>query len=182
MGDILGGGIGLLGSEAALLDRERRPVARRVDVMDTFYSGVIVDRDEALVISGQAVDRRSLHQRQGDHLGRAQCPIAGTELDSGIVELAHGGAREEVDPTGVEQLSDSRAGRWPEYGKGSGFRCHYRDFDVEPPIGRPALRHQGDLVQRQRPGDAVRNDEGHPMILPRRPIQDFVGPVRLTSA
>ena len=50
--DVLGRGVGLLGAEAALLDRERRPVAGGIDVVHSADPGVIIDRDEAAVVGG----------------------------------------------------------------------------------------------------------------------------------
>ena len=50
--DVLGRGVGLLGAEAALLDRERRSIAGRIDVIHSTDPGVIVDRDEAALVGG----------------------------------------------------------------------------------------------------------------------------------
>jgi Ethanolamine utilization protein EutJ (predicted chaperonin) len=49
-GDLLGRGVRLLGCEPALLDREVRPVACRVQVLRVVDAGVVVDRDEAVLI------------------------------------------------------------------------------------------------------------------------------------
>ena len=58
--------IGLLGREAALLDRERGRVARGVDAARAGHAAVGVDRDEAVVVAGQALDPRALERGQGD--------------------------------------------------------------------------------------------------------------------
>jgi hypothetical protein len=52
--DVLGGGVGLLGSQAALLDRKRRSVAGGIDIVDAPHAGVLVDRDEAVLVPRQS--------------------------------------------------------------------------------------------------------------------------------
>ena len=52
-GDRLGDGVGLLGGQAALLERERGDVARGVDVVDAGDPAVAVDRDEPVPSAGR---------------------------------------------------------------------------------------------------------------------------------
>jgi hypothetical protein len=65
-GDRGGDGVGLLGRKAALLDRERGGVARRVDAGRAAHAAVPVDRDESVAVARQALDPRSLLRRQHD--------------------------------------------------------------------------------------------------------------------
>src|SRR4051794_13016652 len=64
-GDPLGDGIGLLGGDAALLERARGPVADRVDVVVPAGAQVVVDEQEAGPVVGQARDARAGEQRPG---------------------------------------------------------------------------------------------------------------------
>ena len=57
--DRLGGGIGLLGCDTALLDRAGRGVTRRKDAVERLDAGMGVDRDEPVAVVWQARDRRS---------------------------------------------------------------------------------------------------------------------------
>src|SRR3954447_4299360 len=64
-GDPLGDGIGLLGGDAALLERARGPVADRVDVVVPAGAQVVVDEQEAGPVVGQARDARAGGRRRG---------------------------------------------------------------------------------------------------------------------
>src|SRR5690348_18490807 len=49
--DRLRRGVGLLGPDSTLLDREVRAVAGRVDILDADDACVVVDRDEAVLVA-----------------------------------------------------------------------------------------------------------------------------------
>ena len=65
-----GDGVGLLGGEAALLDRERGGVACRVPGAGAGDAPVAVDGNEAVLVYRQALDPRSLHRWQHHRLVR----------------------------------------------------------------------------------------------------------------
>src|SRR5439155_14963832 len=64
-GDVLGGGIGLLGGDPALLDVKAGDVAGRVDVVETTDTAVLVGGDETGCIVRNAGDRPCHESRQG---------------------------------------------------------------------------------------------------------------------
>ena len=53
------------------------------------------------------------------------------------------------------------------------------DLHVQAPLDGAALGHQGELVERQRPGDPRRDDERQAVILSLGSIEDLVGTERL---
>ena len=63
-GDLLGGGVGHLAGEAALLDLEVRDVAGGEDARDDAAVGV--GDEEAVLVARQARDRRAFEHRQRD--------------------------------------------------------------------------------------------------------------------
>ena len=64
----VGRGIGLLRGEASVLDREVRHVAGGVDVRHALDAGVLVDRDEVLLVARDAFDATAEDARQRDHV------------------------------------------------------------------------------------------------------------------
>ena len=100
VGDVRGRRVGLLGAQAALLDREVRPVAGRVDVLDAADASVLVDRDEAALVLGQAGDRRPVHRRQGDHLVRLDSPVSRGQDQLAALALVGEGSGLDLDPAG----------------------------------------------------------------------------------
>ena len=77
-GDRLGGGIRLLGREAALLDRLVRGIAGGEDVAG--HARVGVDLEEAVLVVRQAADERAAEAGEGDHGVRGDQPaVAGDE-------------------------------------------------------------------------------------------------------
>jgi hypothetical protein len=63
-GDVLGRGVGLLGPQPTLLDREVGPIAGRVQVVLALGAGVLVYRDEAVLVGRNSWNRRSCELRQ----------------------------------------------------------------------------------------------------------------------
>ena len=66
-GDRFGGRVGLLGGDAALLDREVGDVADGEGVGEAADPRVVVDRDEALGVVGERRQVAALQRRQADH-------------------------------------------------------------------------------------------------------------------
>ena len=64
--DVLGGGVGHLGRQAAELHREVDAVAGGVDAVEAAHGAVLVDRDKAVVVLRHAVDRAALQPRERD--------------------------------------------------------------------------------------------------------------------
>ena len=87
----------------------------------------------------------------------------------------------DLDPTGEEQRADGLARGRSEDGERGLLGGDDGDPDVvEPELESPPLRHQGELVDRQRPGDPGRHDEGDPP----RPLagpKQVIDPKRLAA-
>ena len=77
-GDHLGHGVGLLGREAALLDREAGAVAGGVDVRRPRDTPMRVDRDESVGVRGDALEPRPEQRRQRDHAVGVDPPPPGS--------------------------------------------------------------------------------------------------------
>ena len=85
-GDVLGGGVGLLGGEPTLLDREVGAVAGGVDVIDAFDAAVLVDRDEPVgvvrkslyrgpsIVGSEITTSSPSRDRAGTGAGSRKCP------------------------------------------------------------------------------------------------------------
>ena len=78
------------------------------------------------------------------------------------VALAGVRPRLDADSARGEELRDRRAGDRPEDRERSLLGRDDRQLDLDSELQGPALRHQRDLVDRQRPGDAGRHHEGDP--------------------
>mgnify|MGYP006351595833 CR=1 FL=1 len=77
-----GGRVGLLGGQPALLDREVRPVAGGIDIVDPHHLPVIVDRDEATVVARQTPQVATLDQRQSYGRAGIESALPRSEDDS----------------------------------------------------------------------------------------------------
>jgi hypothetical protein len=75
--DRRGHDVGLLGGEAALLDREGRRVARCKHVLGAMHAAVRIGRNESGWISGNPWEARPTKARQRDHAIEAHPPVAG---------------------------------------------------------------------------------------------------------
>ena len=170
--DRVGDGVGLLGGEAAVLDREGGRVAGRVDVAGADHAQVLVDGQVPLVVVREPGDARAdqLGQRDGE-VGVDQ--RAALEPD-GAVEGAHGGgAGDQIDAGAVElgahRLARGRAERLERRVLGRG------DDDVG--LGDAAVAQRGgaqqrQLVEREQPARARRGDEGEPQPRVREHARD----------
>ena len=147
----------------SLLDREVRAIAGRVDVLDAADASVLIDRDEAAIVLGQASDRRTVHRRQRNHLVRVHSPVSRGQDQLTALALVGEDSGLDIDPAGVEQRADGLARGRSEDGERGLLGCDDGDPDVvEPELESPPLRHQRELVDRQRPGDPGRHDERDP--------------------
>ena len=79
-GEQLGDRVGLLAGEAALLDRVRRAVPGCVDVEQAAYAPVLVDGNEAALVTGDAADLRTLDGRQRHDAFGLERRFAGQQL------------------------------------------------------------------------------------------------------
>ena len=113
VGDLGSRRVGVLGREPALLDREGGAVAGGVDVLEPAHAAALVDRDEPGAVGGEAVDRGSVHHRQGDHLGPPQ-GVAPRGDDQLAVCLVHQGLALELHPAHRQHLANRVARGWPE--------------------------------------------------------------------
>ena len=160
--DRLGRGVGLLGGEAALLDRPGRRVAGGEDVARAGDAAVLVDSDEALGIRRQAGDPRALQARERDHgVGGDQAPVAGRERAADD-RLGHRLALE-ADARAIQQAGERIGGHGPEEVQ----RPRLGRDDRELGAVRQLVRgEQRQLVERQRPAGAGRQREQHALARP----------------
>ena len=107
-GDRLGGRVGLLGRDAALLDRERGDVAGGVDVDDVADAPVPVDGDEPVERLREAVEARAVQTRQRDDAIDLD-PAVGQQAQLAVGEGGGVGGRDELDAGVLDQLADGVA-------------------------------------------------------------------------
>ena len=158
-GDRLGGGVRLLGGDAALLERAGRRVARRVDVVLAAHEAAEVDRDEPVLVVREAGDLRPGQARQAHHALGGQTARRG-QAQLAVAELAGVAARVERHAALLQQLAQRRRGRRAEELERRGLGGHQRQLDLaQAAFGHPRRRHQRQLVQRQRPGRTGRHRE-----------------------
>ena len=76
----------------------------------------------------------------------------------------------------AQQVGDRSAGTRPEDRQGGGFRRNDRDLHVQATLDGPSLGHQRDLVKRQRPGHAGRDDEDQAVVPLHGPVEQPIHP------
>ncbi len=113
LGNRLGRGVGELGGDAALLDREVGDVAGGVDVVEAADARVRVDRDEAVARLRQPVETWALQARQRDDAVDLE-PALGHEPQRAVCELGRMGTGHERDAAFVEELADGVAAGTPK--------------------------------------------------------------------
>ena len=111
-------GVRLLGSQAALLDREVGPIARRVDVLRPLDSPVVVDRDEAIRVCRQAIDPGP------SMIGRAIASAGPIIRSPGVREIPAPSMdrtwnREEVDSRALNNSPTAALAAGPNIAKGA---------------------------------------------------------------
>ena len=158
--DVGRGGVGLLAGDPALLDRERRHVAGGVDVRHAGHARVAVDDEEPVGVGGQPGNARAFEARQGDDAVDLQ-QIAAQRDPAGRDDVRVG--RGVQDDAGLgQQPGDLTRG----VGAEDRQRRRLGRHDVELERGAHLIRalgeHQRELVERQRPGAAGRDDERDP--------------------
>ncbi len=140
-GDLLGGGVGHLAGQAALLDLVVRDIAGSEDARSD--AAVRVGDQEAALVGRQAFDRRPFEQRQRDDA----LDVEHARLPRRLHMQPDPGEVEQVAHTGVEQLQRLGLGRDEVQ-----LRAHAH-------LVRAGREHQRELVERQRPVRAGRDDE-----------------------
>ena len=161
-GDRLGGGVRLLGGEAALLDRPGRGVAGGEDVARAGDAAVLVDFDEAVGVCRQAGDPRALRERERDHrVGHDQAAVAGRQRVAD--DRVGDGFALEADAGAIQQARERVGGHRPEDVQ----RPRLGRDDRELGSVRELMRgEQRQFVERQRPAGAGRQREQHPLARP----------------
>ena len=160
-GDRLGGRVGLLRGEPALLDRERDRVARRPHRVGAVDLAVTVAADEpALRRSGAPRSARPDRARQRDDALRVERPRPGSTTACRRRRAMTSASVSTMMPAASRSSrSARRAGRAEDRQRRVLGRVD-RDLDV---VVAHAARlpggHQRELVGRQRPRDADRDDE-----------------------
>ena len=157
--DRLGGGVGLLSGDAALLDGKGRNVAGGVDVGHAGDPSVQVNGDESLERLRDAADPRALQARKRDDaIGHDDA--VGDEEELALTSLRRIRACMDSDPALVEQLPDGAARLPPEQVQRLVLGRDERDLHTgDTPLVQPGRRHQRQLVGRQCPCRARRNRE-----------------------
>ena len=101
----LGSGVSLLGRDPAVLDREARHVAGRIDVVDPDDPAVVVDGDESIRVAGNPGYPRAFELRHRDNVvGRDRALTAQVKLPGGVV--GHLGGCDELDLSFGQQLGE----------------------------------------------------------------------------
>ena len=151
--DGLGGCIGLLGGDTALLDREGCSIAGGVHVLETGYLAVLVNGDEAGRVAGQARHGPALELCERDDaidLDRG----AWAEVELAIVDLLRVGARLESYPAVREQVAQHAAGRRAEHAKWIFLGSNDGELDAyDASVGQVRGGQQRELIQRERPAE-----------------------------
>ena len=162
-GDRLGGGHRLLAGKAALLDRGVRRVTGGVDALEPLDQAMLVDGDEAVGV-GQARDGRPGGHREGEGPIHFDVPPARVHA---VVHDIGGDRADELDPLLGEQVRDHGAGLRAEQLERTRLRRDEREVHVVD-AGAPHVAggDDGQLVQRQAPRQAARDDEGDAMRVP----------------
>jgi hypothetical protein len=147
--------VGLLRGDPALLDREARGVAGGEHALDALDAAVLVDRDEAVGGRGEPVDASPAQARHRDHPVDLQRVVA-REAQLPVADVERVGAGVQLDPACVELLPHGRARGLPEELERLLLGRHERDLHVA------RGRQERELVRRQRPARAPRDDERDP--------------------
>jgi hypothetical protein len=160
-GDGGGGRVGLLRGDAALLDRERRAVARRPHARRARDRAVLVGGDEPVAVVRQAADPRSTQPRQGDDpFGGLRAPVG--EHEALGPEPQRHGLRAQRDAALRHQGADARGDRRPEDVERLALgRDEHQPRVVDARLAQVLGRHERQLVERQGPRHAGRQREGH---------------------
>ena len=157
--DGLRDGVGLLGGEAAVLDREGGRVAGGEDVRAPAHVAVLVDGDVAVLVVRQAGDPGAdqFGQRDndvGDEARSAQQPESAVECRDGR------GARDEFHPGVGERAAYSLARRGAEHLERLVLAGRHDDVGrLYPALAQGGGREERQLVERQQPAGAGRRGE-----------------------
>ena len=154
-----GGRVGLLCADAALLDGKLGCVAGGVDALGTGHAAECVDSDEAVFPVRNAPYCRTEQFGKSHHPVDLKVSFAGLDDHfAGAWDLrVCGGDR--VDVCSGEQAPDGAARRVSKYGKGAVLGRNDGRLQCDAHVVCAPGRHQGKLVERQRPRDAAGHDE-----------------------
>ncbi|HET7856049.1 MAG TPA: hypothetical protein VFL41_06285 [Gaiellaceae bacterium] len=159
--DRFGNYTGLVRSEASLLHRKGRHIAHGIDAEDTLHAAVVVDWDKTVGIMRKSLEIRAAKEGQGDY-GIDRHLLAAEQFEAPVRIAPRVTVRCQPDALLVEEVSDEVARAYAEDAKGSPLGRDQRDLGRSCDTHMPC-RHQHEVVQRQRPGDTCRNDEGKTM-------------------
>ena len=132
--------IGLLGADAAVLDRELGAVPGRVDVLDIENMPVGVHAQETVFAQRDAAHARAVELGQRDHAVHVQAPVAGVDHQlAGTRDFGVGGV-DRLDARAAEQPCDGAAHVLPEDRQRSVLGGDERDRDARCPCHRRGRR------------------------------------------
>ena len=114
------------------------------------------------LVGGKAARRRAVQLGESDHRSRIQVLRSRVKDDRAVNALASACAGPDLDPARGEQLRDGVTGDVAEHAERLRLRRHDRDRDLDRQLAGAALRHQCELVDRQRPASGGWHDECDP--------------------
>ena len=156
-GDRLGGDIGLLSREPALLDRKPGRIACGPDIGQPLDVEARVGRDEAPTPLRNPVDLRDLERRQGDDVVRCDLPSA-PQLEPLMLEPERRGLRPQLDPGLGQELADDLRRALAEQLQRPRLVRRERDLDSRNAAGAQVGRgQQSQLVGGKRPAGLRRH-------------------------
>ena len=130
-----------------MLDRVCDTVAGRVDTIDPGHRAVVVDRDEAITVVGQAGDRFTAEPRQGDDLVGLDA-LATVQPDATVIECDRGVPSAQTYAAVAAEVTDVSRGRGPE-------RCKWLDLGRHYGQLHAAVLGVADVRPRQSAGQLV---------------------------
>ncbi len=178
-GDRFGGRVGLLGGDAAVLEREVGGVAGGVHALDAAHLAVRVDRDEPVLGGRQPAHGGAVELGQRDHAIDLQAAVVGAHRDRVPARHLGVGGGDHADARVGEQLGHGVACAGAEDRKRRLLGCDDRDRQRHAALERAPGGHQRELVHRQLPAHPRRDHEREPLHEPafdvlQQAVQDVV--------
>ena len=175
-GDRLGGRVGLLGGDSALLEREAGRVARGPDVDLAVHLSEWVGREEARARRAESPSQARAFEPRQRHGAVGADRAAGRDRQLAVGERERGRAGDELDAAVLEQLErspSSPSAPNSSSGASSGVTMVTRTSG-RARVDEPRPREQRELVERKRPAGAARNGEDEALDLARERVLEHL--------
>lgn len=158
-GDVVGDEVGLLSGKATLLDGEGRHVAGGIDVRETLDAAVGIGGEKPPPVAGQTGDARPAQLWRGDGAVGLDGAVE-VQFESAVGGDGGGnGAAAKAHAAVLENAGDERGGVGAEELERRAFGGDERDVHAHAVAPGRSGGHEGELVERQRPGAAGGNGE-----------------------